>query len=142
MRSLLAISCVLVLGGTSFAGDPPRLKCPPKINQDVIYVPAAPMVVQSSFSGVVPTGQHAHRKLDGTVFVHRNENMGNAAAHQGVAYPWIRTAEAGQYVGSPQPSYSPSPYTGQTYSLPSSSSNCPGGNCPVPSQTRGLIFRR
>ena len=80
---------------------------------------------------VVPPGMHAHRKLDGTIIVHGNENLGNAQAHEGIAHPWPRIAEAGQTVTNTSigSSYS------ATYSI--QSSGCPNGVCPTPSSRSG-----
>lgn len=76
---------------------------------------------------VVPPGQHAHRRSDGTVFTHGNENVGNAAAHEGVPHPWPRIAEAGQTVSTGSTTQTA---TMQTYSIQQSSS-CPNGVCPT-----------
>lgn len=73
---------------------------------------------------VVPPGHHAHRRSDGTVYTHGNENVGNAAAHQGVPLPWPRIAEAGQTVTT-----STTAATVQTYTIQQSS--CPNGVCPT-----------
>lgn len=85
--------------------DPPTM---------VQKVQTAPKALQ-----VVPPGHHAHVRLDGTVVIHGNENLGNAAAHAGIARPWVRTAEAGQVVRVAAPAF-------RTYTLP-----CPDGRCPL-----------
>lgn len=83
--------------------------------------------IQAPSVGVIPAGQHAHRTTDGRTIIHGNENMGNAAAHQGIAYPWIRTGEAGQTV------YGVGGF---------GASNCPGGNCPTSNSGASGLFRR
>lgn len=93
------------------------------INQDVNEVKPK----HETTNIVVPAGHHAHRRIDGTVYTHGNENLGNAAAHSGVQYPWPRIAEAGQSVIVTQPAVQPVPYT-TPYTIQSS---CPGGNCPT-----------
>lgn len=102
---------LLLLTASVGVSDPPRyVPDPPKLEQRVSdleqrvaqlekqlnpVVKPQPIV---SNSVVVPAGSHAHTTIDGKVIIHGNENLGNAAAHQGIAYPWIRTAEAGQVV--------------------------------------------
>jgi hypothetical protein len=86
---------------------------------------------------VVPPGHHAHVKQDGTVIVHGNENMGNHEAHAGIAYPYVRIAEAGQ----PVPTSQTQSYNYQsTYSYQSSS--CPNGVCPQRRGPLGILPRR
>lgn len=47
-----------------------------------------------SYSGsALQPNTHAHQMMDGGVLVHSDSNMGNAAAHAGVAYPWVRIGE-------------------------------------------------
>lgn len=67
---------------------------------------------------VVPTGFHAHTTTDGRTVVHADSNFGNAAAHAGIAWPWPKTATAGQVVQ----------YALPTYQFQS----CPNGQCPQP----------
>lgn len=74
---------------------------------------------------VVPPGFHAHTTTDGRTIVHADTNFGNAAAHAGVAYPWPKTATAGQTVNAAQPAVQ--------YALPVSS--CPNGQCPAQQTT-------
>jgi hypothetical protein len=83
---------------------------------------SAPPVAQTYT--LVPPGMHAHRTADGRVIVHGNENFGNAAAHAGIARPWIRIAEAGQRVpyATVRP---PATFGGVFYG-----GGCPAGGCP------------
>ncbi len=106
---------VRMLEGQIYALTDPKVRPSPAIA-------VAPQAV------VVPPGQHAHRRSDGTVFTHGNENVGNAAAHVGVPIPWPRIAEAGQTVSTGSTTQTA---TMQTYSIQQSSSNCPGGVCPT-----------
>jgi len=46
----------------------------------------------------IPPGYHAHTRTDGSVFIHGNENVGNAEAHAGVERPWPKTGVAGDTV--------------------------------------------
>lgn len=118
--------------------DPPRFQPdPPRLVQRVAELEArvdqlerrlgmavAPRVGPATSAVVVPPGQHAHRTTSGEVIVHGNENLGNAAAHAGISYPWIRIAEGGQ--------------TLQT-------TTCPAGGCPQQQplfQPFGGAFRR
>lgn len=88
--------------------------------------PTTPHVAPAAATTVVPPGMHAHRTEDGRIIVHGNENLGNAAAHQGIAHPWIRVAEAGQSVVTAQPITTATSSYSATYS-----SGCPNGVCPT-----------
>lgn len=81
---------------------------------------------------VVPTGMHAHRRTDGTILVHGDENYGSAAAHAGIVWPWPKVATAGQTV--------PGQLVSVPYTLPGSSS-CPGGVCPAPQSAPAPLFQ-
>jgi len=81
----------------------------------------------NSGTAVVPAGHHAHRYPDGTTLIHGNDNLGKAAPHAGLAYPWTRIAEAGQTVKAP-PAKEPSFIPLQSF-FPSAQS-CPDGKCP------------
>lgn len=50
---------------------------------------------------VVPAGQHAHQTTDGQTIVHADSNYGDPVAHQGIQWPWAKTATAGQAVSCP-----------------------------------------
>lgn len=82
---------------------------------------------------VIPAGYHAHRTVDGRTIVHSDALNGNAAAHAGIAPPWVKTATAGQTVYLSPGTAAVS--TGATYYQ---SSGCPSGFCPAP-QRRGLF---
>lgn len=88
---------------------------------------AAPVILAAPIAQatVIPPGYHAHRTTDGRTIVHHDSNHGNAAAHAGIAHPWVKTATAGQTVYASGVTQSASYY--------SQSSSCPGGNCPVQS---------
>lgn len=47
---------------------------------------------------VIPPGYHAHRRIDGTVLIHADDNNGDSNAHAGVASPWVQIAGAGDKV--------------------------------------------
>lgn len=142
-----------------------RLHTPPPARV-VASAAVAPVVTQpprpvqtapASFSGVVPPGMHAHRRVDGSVFVHGPESHGDPHAHAGVAPPWVQIATAGQYVPPSGPTWSGA-QSAPAHSFPAAvpftfsqntvlSSGCPGGVCPTqaaPAQFRpfGGLFRR
>lgn len=73
----------------------PNGACPQPSGPMFLPVPAIPPAPLPN-AAVVPAGYHAHRRLDGTVFVHGDENYGSAAAHAGVTLPWPKVALAGQ----------------------------------------------
>ena len=69
-----------------------------RVNGEVKAVPAAVESVAETTLVTVPRGMHAHTRTDGTTFIHGDENRGSAPAHEGVAWPWDKTATAGQTV--------------------------------------------
>lgn len=77
----------------------------------------------------IPPGYHAHRRTDGTVLIHADDNLGDPNAHAGVASPWVQIAGAGDKLPADTVS-SQAVY---------SSGGCPSGNCPT---SRSSIFRR
>lgn len=52
-------------------------------------------------SNLIPPGYHAHRRIDGTVIVHKDNS--DAASHAGVASPWVQIAGAGEPVPADLP---------------------------------------
>lgn len=104
-----------------------------KRERESIKQPVVPAVTAQ----VIPPGFHAHRKTDGMVIVHGDENYGSAAAHAGIERPWPKIAVAGQVVQS-----------ANVVPQAVSNSTCPGGNCPQQSQSDyrpglfGRIFNR
>lgn len=123
----------------------------------VVTPPPVPVrITQASFSGIVPPGMHAHRRVDGSVFVHSHANLNDPAAHAGVAPPWVQIAQAGEYV-PPQPvagfapaavtgavTYQPVPAFGTFSTVTHSSGSfggCPGGVCPAQQSSPGLFGR-
>lgn len=68
-----------------------------RVNGEVRAVSPEPASV------VVPRGMHAHTKTDGTTIVHGDENWGDPVAHEGVEWPWNKSAVAGQVVAQPGP---------------------------------------
>lgn len=52
-------------------------------------------------SNLIPSGYHAHRRIDGTVIVHKDNS--DAASHAGVASPWVQIAGAGEPVPADLP---------------------------------------
>lgn len=86
------------------------LKTEAVVVQEPVVLKTVAAVAMTPVRAVVAVGQHVHRRLDGTVFVHGDENRGNAAAHVGVAWPWTKISTA-----DPQPimssSYSVSSYS-------------------------------
>lgn len=124
----------------------------------VVTPPPVPVrITQASFSGVVPPGMHAHRRVDGSVFVHGPESHGDPHAHAGVAPPWVQIAQAGEYVPPTGPAW-PGLQSAPAQSFPTTvpftfsqntvmSSGCPGGVCPAqsaptPFRPFGGLFRR
>lgn len=89
-RILERLENLEIIAGAIIDKQPP-LKAP--------RVMATAPVVRST-SVVVPPGHHAHETVTGEVIIHGNENMGSAAAHAGIARPWVRIAEAGEVVSS------------------------------------------
>jgi hypothetical protein len=73
---------------------------------------------------VVPRGSHAHTRIDGSVFIHGDENLGKAAPHAGVALPWPKTALPGQTVVVSNPVSNP-------FALTAAGPSCPAGGCPT-----------
>lgn len=91
--------------------------------------------------GVVPPGMHAHRRADGSVIVHGDENYGDPAAHAGVVGAgWPKIAVAGQPV--PGGGFGATAGVGiggftatAGFARPTvgAGGGCPGGVCPAPS---------
>lgn len=106
---MLLLTLILAAGQPD--RDPLPLKRDPKPLAAAAGPPAAPAAPT-----IIPPGMHAHRRTDGTILVHGNQNLGSAPAHAGVPRPWIRIGEAGQPV--PPARITPA-------------SNCPGDNCPA-----------
>lgn len=84
---------------------------------------------------VVPAGSHAHVTTDGRTIIHSNANLGSAAAHVGIAPPWIRTAEAGQTVtmgaNATQSTFTrQGPFVSTSHTV-QSAGGCPPGGCPT-----------
>lgn len=69
-----------------------------RVNGEVKAIPAASESVAKTTLVTIPRGYHAHTSTDGTTFVHGDENRGSASAHEGVAWPWDKSATAGQTV--------------------------------------------
>ena len=103
------------------------LAAPPQFT----VVNKCPPVVVNKTAEVIPPGHHSHVTTDGRTIVHADSNYGNAAAHAGIEWPWLKVATAGQVVQSAPdpPAFAPS------YGLPVRSGNCPGGVCPTPQST-------
>lgn len=131
-RYLFALAAVLC-AAAAYAVEPPTIRDaePPSIVACECST-GAPCICGDSCSCTVPiqftrvpAGSHAHTLEDGTVIVHGDENHGNAAAHEGIAYPWYKTARAGDtvFIGAPPRS-------------PFATENCPDGNCPRASAPR------
>lgn len=57
-----------------------------------------PKEVKKSNTVVIPPGYHAHTKTDGTRIVHADSTGNNAAAHEGVEWPWYKTGFPGQTI--------------------------------------------
>lgn len=114
-------------------------------NLEARMAPAStlPAVTQRPPVTVVPPGHHTHTTVDGRTIVHADSNYGNAAAHAGVAWPWPKTAVAGQAVYTGGTGLGPTPghwYGGGYQGVPqfttvrafaADDGSCPGGNCPA-----------
>lgn len=60
---------------------------------------------------------HSHVRTDGTILTHADTNYGSATAHEGVAWPWVKTSSTGQaYTSSTVTTYSAS----QSYAIDTS----------------------
>lgn len=114
---LAALAVVLGLAAAATAADPPKAFTPPvawdeariqKIEKDVAELKAAlkpetaaaarPVATTAGSTQVVPAGHHAHTRTDGTTIIHPDHTGNDAAAHAGVAWPWYKSAVAGQTV--------------------------------------------
>jgi hypothetical protein len=103
----------------------PHPNPPPQVGRGQLKAPPVVMETRSAPQSLrvaanrIPPGHHAHQTITGEVIVHSDANLGNAAAHHGIARPWVRIAEAGEIVGSGQWAVD---------------SDCPVGDCPVVSR--------
>lgn len=70
------------------------LAAPPQFT----VVNKCPPVVVNKTAEVIPPGHHSHVTTDGRTIVHADSNYGNAAAHAGIAYPWLIVGRPGQVV--------------------------------------------
>lgn len=90
MRLILTVLAVLAAGCVVFGGD--RTEC----YVDQFGVKRCRVVSDS----VIPSGSHSHVRTDGTILIHSDSNYGNAAAHEGVEWPWYKHTTTETVVGS------------------------------------------
>lgn len=96
-----------------------------------VEVNTDPVVPPRRTAVVVPAGHHAHTRIDGTTFIHGDENYGLAAPHAGVERPWPKTGLPGQTVIVDEPLAVTIPKSTDVFAA----ADCPNGRCPA--QVRG-----